>query len=372
MNTYAGEALVSKQTTLESVNTLVEYTYATQENDGSPNWYTYSPQLKYFADEGIVAWEWYGPYFRKYQEEIESNIYEEVHSDGKEYLSRKISSKWAWHNPIRAILSGSSYINGVRLLWDGNAALYVRASFVEVERVTTSFEINEEGFIEVEEKLYETAKWLSPGDNYTYADGRTSNNGYETWGTDRIERTTYSASDDAHTKITTITKDGRILETRTETGEGYLPAATMKTTIKPTALSDGTPLPNAQYADPSDGTSFEVTYEDQELLKHRPRWEEHISNAIVADEDEGLIYARRHLRERAAIPVMFAVPWNPLMKPTHWVEIDLGQRGYLKKLTTQNGSYDVGTIKAKVVSCTHTYDRECGAITSVEAKVYPV
>jgi hypothetical protein len=318
-----------------------------------------------YTDENVGSWySIFGFNWYQTQEEIESWTYEDIYGDGIEYLTTRTLETYRWYNPRRRKqnVDDGSYLNGEDVYVNGDCVWNSRDNWYLFSRETTTYIVNEEGFIEGETTIVERRDYLPPGGLYLYNDGRISNSSTEVWGTASETQILYSVEGDTFYKTTIIKANARIVDTRVESGEGYLPAAAVAGSRKPTELADGTPLPNSKWAMPSDTDSYEVTVEDATLLLHRPRWEERISNEIVADEDEALIYARRYLRERATIPVLFSVPYNPLIKPTDWIEVDLGRVG----------DNPLGTVEAKVVAATHRYDPEGGSITSIEGKVFTV
>jgi len=366
-HTYQGDTLVKRASTYRQQNVNPEYR-AGEINNASTGAITYTTGLYLYADEGYVSLNASGVRWADYQYEVEDFVYEDLFDDGRMFLSRKVVKKYFRYNPREATQNNDgTWRTSVYVLWDGEGVQYTADSWFAdkpslYSAETIVYTINEDGFVEQETKTMEGANYLPPGTLYWFADGRTSSLATEDWGTLWAERTIYSVEGDQHTETTTRHEHGRIIKTTVERGEGYLPAASMMSSVKPDELADGTPLPNSKWASPNDTNGFEVTYEDAELLKHRPRWEDRISNEIVADEDEGMTYAKRYLRELATIPILFSIPYNPLIRTTDWIEIDLGRVG--------DNSF--GTIEAKVTVATHRYDPENGSVTSIEAKVFAV
>jgi len=358
-----GDTLVGRVSEWWSQNVIIQVAIGVQDAAGDVN---YNRSDYYvWADENVGSW--YGTFgFNWYrtQQEVESWTYEDVHDDGYEYLTSRILETYRYDNRRRAKqnVDDGTYIIGEDVYVNGDCVTGWRDLWMLVKRETTTYVVNEDGFLEGEAEIVESVHHLGPGGELLYNDGRVSNDRGEAWGTDSETQILYSVEGEIFYKTTIIKANAKVVDTRVESGEGYLPAAQMAGSQKPTELADGTPLPNSKYASSADSTSFEVTYEDANLLLHRPRWEERISNEIVADEDEGMVYARRHLRERATIPILFSVPFNPLIRPTDWIEIDLGRRG----------DNELGTVRAKVESVAHNYDRDGGSVSSIEAKVFTV
>ena len=365
-DTYQGDTLVKRLSSYTQQNVNPEYRAASISD--SAGTLSYVTGLYLYDGEGYVSNLHAGISWRAFQGDIEDFIYEDLFDDGRMFLTAKVLRKFSRYNPRKATQnSDDTWRTSVYVLWNGEGVQYTSDSWSAdkpslFSQETIQYVINADGFIEQEKKTMQGANYLQPGTTYWFADGRSSSVTGEDWGTLWVERTIYSVIGDAHTKTITLQEHGRVVKTTVERGEGYLPAAAMMSSVKPDELADGTPLPNSKWASPGDSDGFEVIYEDETLLLHRPRWEERISNEIVADEDEGLVYARRHLRDRATIPVLFSIPYNPLIRPTDWIEIDLGRAG----------DYSFGTIEAKVTAATHRYDPEGGSITSVEAKVFTV
>ena len=365
-NTFRGDTQVGRASRYMEQNINPE-ARAGSISDTSGTILYVTAQYLYEA-EGYVSTHITGHAWRNTVFEYEDWVYEDIFDDGREFLTRKVTRKSVRYNPREAIMTGDgTYRTSTYVLWNGEGVQYTDDSWFAdkpspFSRETIDYVINEDGFIEQETRTMEGANYLQAGTAYYFADGRSSSVTDEDWGTLFVERTTYSIQDDAHFKTIRLYQNGRVISTKVEKGEGYLPAAAMSGTVKPTELADGTPLPNSKWASPNDTNAFEVTYESATLLEHRPRWEDRISNPIVADADEGLTYARRYLRERATIPVLFSIPFNPLLRPTDWIEIDMGMLG----------THKLGTVRAKVVSLTPRYDREDGSTLSVEAKVFTV
>jgi hypothetical protein len=160
--------------------------------------------------------------------------------------------------------------------------------------------------------------------------------------------------------VTTLDEDwkGSAVSSVLEYFDGFLPAAEIKDVILP----DPDLYPNGVPASRHETKTIEAEFISEELEGKREVWDEELSNSFVENVDEALEVAERIVREGSAVPVTFAVPINPLIRPGSICNVSVGGRSQ-------------PTLKVYVTDTLHE-QRQAGpgvsGVTTVQGRVFVI
>jgi hypothetical protein len=327
--------------------------------------------LRYLATLGGPTVNWHRQHFIE-AERVERTF----HYNEENYLYRVVTSQYGWYNPRRAIQKGffntTSRVYEIDFLvgnvsWTLEGVVNSGDTFREVKRTEVEHSINEDGYIEVTD-IVDSAYFARPGTDtawgtwydYYYADGRQSKDQTEFIQRIAGRRISYAVRDDGQVMVTTLDEDwkGSAVSSVLEYFDGFLPAAEIKDVILP----DPDLYPNGVPASRHETKTIEAEFISEELEGKREVWDEELSNSFVENVDEALEVAERIVREGSAVPVTFAVPINPLIRPGSICNVSVGGRSQ-------------PTLKVYVTDTLHE-QRQAGpgvsGVTTVQGRVFVI
>jgi hypothetical protein len=291
--------------------------------------------LRYMRTLGGPTVSWYREHFIE-TERIERTF----HYNEEDYLYRVVTSQYGWYNPRRAIQQGFfnttsrvyeiNFLSG-KVSWTLEGVVNDGDTFREVKRTEVEHSINEDGYIEVTD-IIDSAYFARPGTDtawgtwydYYYADGRQSKDTVEFVQRIAGRRISYAVRADGQVMVTTLDEDwkGSAVSSVVEYFDGFLPAAEIKDVILP----DPDLYPNGVPASRHETKTIEAEFISEELEGKREIWDEALTNPFVENVDEALEVAERIVREGSAVPITFALPINPLIRPGHICRVSLPGR----------------------------------------------
>lgn len=291
------------------------------------------------------------------------------HFNEDNYLFKMVTTESAYYNPRRAIQRGFFdlierfytfvWITG-NVSFDLEGVTEKRDRRRVVKRTTAEHSINADGYIEVTDITNESY-FARPGrsltTDYYYANGTQSVDSEETLQKISSQKISYAVRSDGQVMVTTLDRDWRdsAVASVIEQFDGFLPAAEIKEVILP----DPDLYPNGVPASRHETQTIEAEFISEELEGNREIWDEALNNPYVENVDEALELAERIVREGSSVPVTFAVPINPLIRPGHVCRVSLPGRSqpslevYVtdalgEQRPTEAGISGVTTIQGKV------------------------
>lgn len=268
--------------------------------------------------------------------------------DSSGYLYRVVRKTFAWYMPRQATfakqtwtssgqihyvltstISGAPDITYLNIAYDGCIAEH--SAFMEVERDIITYDIDDDGYIHGEThdhyEMYARPgafEFGSPVRQWYYQDGRLSMDVSEALRLSKKTVKSYTVMADGEVEVTTSEEDhdGKVQQTIIESLTGYLPAAEFKEVLLP----DPDEYPNGVAASRYQTQTIEAQYISGDLELYREIWDEKLNSPYVENVEEAMDVAERTVREGSAVPVVFNLPFNPVIRPGHICLIQTGNR----------------------------------------------